>query len=111
MPARRAARSAGSRAIPASRTSCATPGAGSSGKPEPMKCLVLGGAGFIGSHLVEGLAQAGHEVAVFDRPREFLDPDDLGRALPGVEAIFHLISTTLPKDSNDDPAADIQSNI
>ncbi len=76
-----------------------------------MKCLVLGGAGFIGSHLVEGLAQAGHEVGVFDRPQEFLDPADLARALPGAEVVFHLISTTVPKNSNDDPALDIQSNI
>lgn len=74
-------------------------------------CLVLGGAGFIGSHLVDGLKAAGHRVSVFDRPREFLDPADLERALPGAEIVFHLISTTVPKDSNDDPALDIESNI
>lgn len=74
-------------------------------------CLVLGGAGFIGSHLVDGLKAAGHQVRVFDRPHEFLDPADLGRALPGAEFVFHLISTTVPKDSNDNPALDIESNI
>ena len=31
-------------------------------------CLVLGGAGFFGSHLTEALAQSGHRVKVFDRP-------------------------------------------
>ncbi len=77
-----------------------------------MRVLVTGGAGFIGSHLVDALLNAGHEVRVLDNlcPQvhgdaseppsylsphaEFLrgdvrNPDAVAKALDGVEAVFH----------------------
>jgi UDP-glucose 4-epimerase len=89
-------------------------------------CLVLGGAGFIGSHLAEALAKDGHRVRIFDRPHvdrlpllqrfevftgDFLNPQALAPAVAGAEIVFHLVSTTLPKNSNDNPAYDVESNI
>lgn len=94
-----------------------------------MKCLILGGAGFIGSHLAQGLLAAGHQVTIFDRPNlvlppelladkriewlegDFLNEDDLARVVPGSEVIFQLVSATLPKSSNDNPVYDVESNI
>lgn len=91
-----------------------------------MKSLVLGGGGFIGTHLVGRLQGEGQEIRVYDRsPNRFAGtPDgaeyiegDLGNhglireALEGVEVVFHLVSTTLPKTSNDDPGYDVRSNL
>jgi UDP-glucuronate 4-epimerase len=39
-----------------------------------MRILVTGGAGFIGSHLVEKLLAAGHDLAIVDDFNDFYDP-------------------------------------
>jgi len=36
---------------------------------------------------------------------------DVTRAIDGVDVVLHLVSTTLPKSSNDDPIYDVQSNL
>ena len=91
-----------------------------------MKALVLGGNGFIGSHIVDQLLSEGHSVRVFDRGSErFRKPlarvdyrmaslDDssaLAEALEGIDVVYHLISTTLPSTSNKDPVYDVESNL
>lgn len=93
-----------------------------------MRCLILGGGGFIGSHVVDALLEAGHEVRVFERPRiprhhvampdrlEWMEGDFQNSALVadavrGIDVVVHLVSTTLPKNSNDDPEFDVQSNV
>jgi UDP-glucose 4-epimerase len=68
--------------------------------------LVTGGAGFIGSHLVDSLMADGHAVRVLDdmssgsadnlpgraelQVADVTDPDAVGRALEGVDGCFHL---------------------
>ncbi|MEV6315538.1 NAD-dependent epimerase/dehydratase family protein [Streptomyces sp. NPDC051776] len=61
-----------------------------------MRVLVTGGAGFIGSHVVEALASRGHEPVVFDvregherAAADVRDREAVGRALSGVDAVCH----------------------
>ncbi|MFF9622843.1 NAD-dependent epimerase/dehydratase family protein [Streptomyces griseosporeus] len=58
-----------------------------------MRVLVTGGAGFIGSHVVEALAARGHEPVVFDvradAAADVRDRDAVARALAGVDAVCH----------------------
>ncbi|MEU8716952.1 NAD-dependent epimerase/dehydratase family protein [Streptomyces sp. NPDC001414] len=58
-----------------------------------MRVLVTGGAGFIGSHVVEALTARGHEAVVFDvrddPGADVRNPAAVGRALGGVDAVCH----------------------
>lgn len=94
-----------------------------------MRCLVLGGGGFIGSAVSDRLLRDGHLVRVLARSKlipyrafspeepmewmrgDFLNVHDLRAAVRGIDVVFHLVSTTVPKTANDDPIWDAQSNL
>lgn len=93
-----------------------------------MNILVLGGSGFLGGHLIDGLIEAGHLVTSVDVAKEryrnmpseinFVEADFGNRGelvevfeSRQIDVVIHLVSTTLPSTSNIDPLFDITTNL
>ncbi len=97
-----------------------------------MRVLVTGGAGFIGSHLVDALVEGGHEVIILDNlePRvhqgkkphylnagatylwqDIRDADAVAEATQDVEALFHLASLIDVEESMRDPGTYADVNV
>lgn len=94
-----------------------------------MKIAIFGGGGFIGSAIADRLLKDGHQLRIFERPRvppyrefsageqvewvtgDLMSSHDVAEVLEGMDTVLHLVSTTLPKSSNDDPIYDVQTNL
>ena len=93
-----------------------------------MRLLVVGGAGYVGSHAVRRLAQAGHEVWIFDN----LTTGHRAAALPGrliegdlhdgvllrqvlqshkIDAVLHFAASALVGESVENPAKYYRNNV
>jgi len=98
-----------------------------------MRCLVTGGAGFIGSHLVERLVKDEHDVLVFDNlstgtldnikgfldvlhaghfvQADVRDPLACSRAMHDIDVVFHLAARGSVPRSVDDPIGSNEVNV
>jgi UDP-glucose 4-epimerase len=96
-----------------------------------MRCFVTGGAGFIGSNLVDRLLADGHHVTAYDnfctgqpefleaarqQPRfrlvegDLLDPRHLTGALDGHDTVFHLAANADVRFGTHHPRKDLEQN-
>ncbi len=96
-----------------------------------MRCFVTGGAGFIGSNLVDRLLSAGHEVVGYDNfstgqcaflsgaqqsplftlvHGDTLDFDKLSGAMKNVEIVFHFAANADVRFGTDQPKRDLEQN-
>jgi UDP-glucose 4-epimerase len=94
-----------------------------------LSCLVLGGSGFLGSHLCEALLLSGYRVktavpegvslqnltGILDQIEVLrLDLNNAAKTdkiWKGVDRVFHLACTTRPETSNDNPVRDLEENL
>jgi UDP-glucose 4-epimerase len=93
------------------------------------KCIIYGGGGFIGSHLADTLVKDNFEVTIFDKlyfnksnithlknkvkviEGDFNNAVDLKESLKNQDFVYHLVSSTIPANSNQNPVYDVETNI
>ena len=91
---------------------------------KPMKTIVFGGAGFLGSHVADALTEAGHEVIVFDRVNshylrkgqreivgDILDDVFVREAVEGCDVVYNFAGVSDIGKASNNPLATVKNNI
>ena len=88
------------------------------------KVLVIGGSGFLGSHVADILSNNGHEVIIYDKVKskyitssqkmitgDILDRVKLDSAINGVDYVYHFAAIADIKEAKDNPIQSANFNI
>ena len=90
-----------------------------------LRCVVLGGGGFLGTNLCRSLNGRVEHLRAFGRRQtvpealrgidwfagDFHEGSSVASAVEGCDTVFHLINSTTPASANLDKSADVQSNV
>jgi UDP-glucose 4-epimerase len=88
------------------------------------RVCVIGGSGFLGSHVADALSAAGHKVCIYDRrpsswlngdqemmTGDLLDPDRLSAAIAGAEYVYNFAALADLNEALSKPLETVQVNV
>ena len=89
-----------------------------------MKVTVLGGSGFLGSHVADELSKRGHKVIIFDKKKSkwirsdqkmfignILNPNDLENVIKNTDVVFHFAALADLDQALKNPINTVKVNI
>ena len=89
-----------------------------------MKVTVLGGSGFLGSHVADELSKRGHKVIIFDKKKSkwirsdqkmfignILNPNDLENVIKNTDVVFHFAALADLNQALKNPINTVKVNI
>ncbi len=89
-----------------------------------MRVTVIGGSGFLGSHVADQLSEAGHKVCIFDRKTspwlradqemivgDLLDVATLEKSIAGSDVVYHFAALADLNDALDKPVETVRINV
>jgi len=89
-----------------------------------VKAVVIGGSGFLGSHVADALSEKGYDVIIFDKIESryingsqkmvvgnILDEDQVNQVVKGSDYVYHFAAIADIKEASEKPVATAEVNV